>query len=65
MVVLVIGVSYNEHVSKSISPKEIRFAIIASDVVLFTMHEGQLLVRLIAIDRPPFFPAGSRGLPGG
>lgn len=43
----------------------IRFAVIATDVVLFSVRDGKLLIRLIAVDRPPYFPAGSKGMPGG
>lgn len=46
------------------SRKGIRFAILASDVVLFTVRDGQLLVRLMAIRRDPHFPHG-QGFPGG
>lgn len=41
-----------------------RFAILASDVVLFTVKEKKLLVRLIDVDRPPFYEHVP-GLPGG
>lgn len=43
---------------------ELRFAILATDVVLLTLREGDLLVRLIDVERPPHF-TGVRGLPGG
>ena len=45
-------------------PSVLRFAILAADVVLFALREGQLLVRLIPINRPPHFK-NMRGLPGG
>lgn len=44
--------------------KGLHFAILATDVVLFTVREGQLLVRLIDVSRDPHFPSG-KGLPGG
>lgn len=43
----------------------LRFAVLAVDVVLFTIKDGKLLVRLIGVDRPPAFPKGSKGFPGG
>ena len=43
---------------------ELRFAILATDVVLLTLRDGELLVRLIDVERPPYF-TGVRGLPGG
>lgn len=47
---------------QSASPE--RFAVLATDVVLFTICEGRLLVRLMAVNRPPYFD-GTPGLPGG
>jgi 8-oxo-dGTP diphosphatase len=41
-----------------------RFAVLATDVVLFTIHENQLLVRLMSVHRPPYYD-GTAGLPGG
>lgn len=47
------------------APKHIRFAVLAADVVCFTVHsDGKLCARLIRVDRPPHFP-GIPGLPGG
>jgi 8-oxo-dGTP diphosphatase len=46
------------------SQKELKFAILATDIALFTLRDGKLLVRLISVDRPPFFTDMS-GLPGG
>lgn len=43
----------------------LRFAVLATDVVLFTIYNNELYVRLIAVDRPPYFPKGSKGFPGG
>jgi len=45
-------------------PQELKFAILATDVALFTLRDDELYVRLIAVDRPPHF-VNSRGLPGG
>ncbi len=47
-----------------LSNDELRFAILATDVALFTIRDGTLLVRLAAVKRPPHFP-DSKGLPGG
>lgn len=44
--------------------KPIHFAILAVDVALFTIQGGELLVRLSAVNRPPYFIDRS-GLPGG
>lgn len=49
---------------KLLSPAELHFAILATDVALFTIRDGELLVRLVAVDRPPFFP-DTHGIPGG
>ncbi len=46
------------------SDERLRFAILAVDIALFTVRDNTLLVRLIAVHRPPHFPDG-RGLPGG
>lgn len=46
------------------APEHLRFAVLATDVVLFTIKERELYVRLMAIHRPPHFPH-TRGLPGG
>lgn len=46
-------------------PEHLRFAVLATDVVLFSLRDGKLVVRLIAVDRPPAFPKGSKGFPGG
>ena len=50
---------------KNISNLDLKFAVLATDVVLFALKDGQLFVRLIAVDRPPAFPSGSCGFPGG
>ncbi len=48
----------------STEPTHLKFAVLASDIALFTIRDGRLLVRLVAIDRPPYFPT-TKGLPGG
>lgn len=42
----------------------IKFAVLATDVVLFTIRGGRLLVRLMRVDRPPHYK-NRKGLPGG
>lgn len=42
----------------------LKFAVLAADVALFTLRDGELYVRLIAVDRPPHF-VNMKGLPGG
>lgn len=42
----------------------IKFAVLAADTAIFTVRDGELLVRLITVDRPPFFNK-IPGLPGG
>lgn len=44
--------------------KNLKFAVIASDVALFTIRDKRLFVRLIRVDRPPHF-VKKKGLPGG
>lgn len=46
------------------TPTPERFAVLATDVVLFTIRDGELLVRLMSVDRPPYFDHVP-GLPGG
>lgn len=50
----------------SAKPKanDLRFAVLATDTVLFTFRDGALFVRLIPVDLPPFY-ANLHGLPGG
>ena len=56
---------YLIYMIQKITPAEpIRFAILAADTALFTVREGELLVRLIKIERPPFY-TNTIGLPGG
>ena len=45
-------------------PAHIKFAVLAADTALFTVHNGELLVRLIRVERLPHFP-NNPGLPGG
>src|SRR3989344_1177848 len=42
---------------------QLHFAILATDIALFTFRDGELLVRLASVDRPPHF-VDSKGLPG-
>jgi 8-oxo-dGTP diphosphatase len=49
------------HTSKSITPTPV---IVATDVVLFTIINNQLHIRLVTIDRKPHY-TNSAGLPGG
>ena len=49
---------------KPLTPAELHFAVLATDVALFTLRDGELLVRLGAVNRPPHFP-NSKGIPGG
>lgn len=46
------------------APEHLRFAVLATDVTLFTVRDGELLVRLVPVNRPPYF-ANSQGFPGG
>lgn len=46
------------------SPVPTRFAALAADVAILTLRDDELLVRLMRVDRPPFFD-GVPGLPGG
>ncbi len=45
-------------------PQNLRFAVLAADIALFAIREGELLVRLIMVHRPPFYDLVP-GLPGG
>lgn len=42
----------------------LRFAVLAADTALFTIRDGRLHVRLILVNRPPFYK-NVWGLPGG
>ena len=49
------------------SPKladDLHFAVLAADTALFTIRDGELCVRLIRIDRAPFYK-NAQGMPGG
>ena len=49
---------------KRVNDREhIRFAVLAADVAIFTLHDSKLFVRLMRVDRPPYFP-DTKGLPG-
>lgn len=50
--------------ARSIAPDHLRFAVLAVDVALFTVRDGELLVRLVHVVRPPYFPDNT-ALPGG
>ena len=50
--------------AKHPSGESLHFAILAVDTALFTIRSGELLVRMVRVNRPPHF-AGSKGLPGG
>lgn len=36
-----------------LAPEHLRFAVLASDTVLFTIRNNELLVRLVSVNRPP------------
>lgn len=46
------------------NPNPLRFAVLAADTALFTIRDGRLHVRLILVNRPPFYK-NIWGLPGG
>jgi 8-oxo-dGTP diphosphatase len=43
---------------------QMKFAILATDIALFSLKEGELVVRMIDVNRPPHF-VHVPGLPGG
>ncbi len=47
-----------------VSKEHIRFAVLATDIAFFTIHDKKLFVRVIPVDRPPHF-IDREGLPGG
>lgn len=47
-----------------LAPEHLRFAVLATDTALFTIRDGQLLVRLIRVERVPSY-INRAGLPGG
>ena len=49
---------------KTTGEQHLRFAVLATDVALFTIHNNELFVRLFHVRRPPYFP-DNWGLPGG
>jgi 8-oxo-dGTP diphosphatase len=49
---------------KSMNPKDFRFAVLATDVVLFTVEDNALKVLLIDVNLPPYF-VNTYGVPGG
>lgn len=46
------------------SEKHLKFAVLATDVALFTVNDGKIYVRVMDVDRPPHF-IHMPGLPGG
>ena len=50
--------------AKNLDSDHLRFAVIAVDVALFTVRNGELLTRLVHVNRPPHFPDHA-ALPGG
>lgn len=46
------------------NPKHLRFAVLATDTILFSVFDGALRVLLVRVNTPPHF-ADSWGLPGG
>lgn len=46
------------------SPTHIKFAVLAADIAAFTLRDGQLYVRMIDVNRPPYY-THVPGLPGG
>ncbi len=46
------------------SDTHLRFAVLATDTALFTLCKGELMVRLVKVNRPPHYK-GVWGLPGG
>lgn len=46
------------------APHQLRFAVLATDSAVFTVHDSQLCVRLIPVHLPPYF-SHMHGLPGG
>ncbi|MEM8601250.1 MAG: NUDIX domain-containing protein [Bacteroidota bacterium] len=49
--------------SAPVDPSTLRFAVLAVDVVVFALHEGNVWTRLAPVDRPQV--AGRVGFPGG
>jgi 8-oxo-dGTP diphosphatase len=53
-----------ENIKGKPNTNDLRFAVIATDVVIFAIHKGALKVLLIDIDIPPYYE-GMMGIPGG
>lgn len=51
--------------NKKQKTEDLHFAVLAVDVVAFAIVNHQLMVRLVSVNRPPAFPPGSKGFPGG
>lgn len=49
----------------AIEQKNLRFAILAVDTVLFSVRQGELKVLLMKINRPPHYLGNYWGVPGG
>ncbi len=49
---------------KDVKNTKIKFAVLATDVILLSVCEDKLMVRLLKVERPPHFD-GVSGLPGG
>ncbi|QQS22750.1 NUDIX hydrolase [bacterium] len=54
----------NKLFKPALDPKDLKFAIIAADAALWTVADGQLLIRLVSVNVPPYFN-NKAGLPGG
>lgn len=44
--------------------KHLKFAVLSTDIVIFRIHEGVLQVKLMEVNRPPYF-VNILGFPGG
>lgn len=49
---------------KILAPEHLRFAVLAVDTVLFSIRNGELVVRMIRVNRPPTY-VDVPGFPGG
>lgn len=54
----------NTHLKHTRPPAHIRFAVLATDIAIFTVRAETLLVRFTNVNRPPHF-VNISGLPGG
>lgn len=50
--------------TKKVNVKDLKFAVLATDAVIFTINQGDLKVLLITVNTPPFY-INQLGLPGG